>query len=239
MLDTVHIEKRFIDGQLGLELLQVKGTATVEDLFVPLQLATDDASLPKREHPRRMAACAGCSNNCCRRFDILPDLLTTLHLAKHYGLSWHDFIVQYVHWDEDSPFAEFQGRHCPFLEADLCTVYALRPAFCRFYLCVPQGERLEKLKAQVLLLGEVALRDALISEGLASAAQTARYRSSHAEVADWPSFNPCAKLQHYKDILLQDCCSGRLWEWLQLPVEHTEWLSYADWCAQREASFKR
>ena len=232
----ICIRKHIVEGQEGLELINLDENATVQDLFVPLQLATDDALLPKREHPKRMATCAGCSNNCCRRFDILPDLLTTRKLAQYLGQTWHDFILHYVFWDEDSPFAQFRGRHCPFLSTNLCAVYAARPAFCRFYLCVPQGERLEKLKAQILLLGEVALRHELIANGLASQAQAAHYARSHQEVLDWPQHNPLANAQSYADVLLRDCCSLRLWQWLQLPVEQTEWQSYSEWCKQHHTS---
>ncbi|MCL2498555.1 MAG: YkgJ family cysteine cluster protein, partial [Symbiobacteriaceae bacterium] len=133
MLSIIY---RDIEGATGLELAAISPTATVASLFPPLQLAGDDPLLPKREHPARLAVCAACRNNCCRRYPIVPDVIAVRHLATKFGYSIENFAKKYLTLPDNFLLAEFQGSSCPFLSQELCTVYDLRPLLCRFYLCV-------------------------------------------------------------------------------------------------------
>ncbi|MCL2547628.1 MAG: YkgJ family cysteine cluster protein [Symbiobacteriaceae bacterium] len=207
MLSIVIRER---EGLPEFDLAKIDEEATVEDLFKPIQVAAEDRLLPKRDHPRRLASCAGCINNCCRRYRILPDhifLSKALHLL---GLDLASFGRTYLVLGDKDDFIEFNGRHCPFLQGNLCSVYAIRPAFCRFFLCVASSDRLEKLKGSVLLLAEMALKLRMIDAGLLPATQT--------ETAGMEK-NPWLKAEEYSQVRLRACCDDYLWEWLNMPPE--------------------
>jgi Fe-S-cluster containining protein len=217
-----------IEGEKGIILESINSSATVADLFAPLQKAADDILIAKREHPKRFAACAACHNNCCRRFRIMPDLLTVKNLLVFLGMDFDCFITQYLDISEDQLFAEFRGRVCPFLKDNLCTIYEIRPAFCRFYLCVPQCERLEKLKAQVLLLGESALRQTLLQRGRVPQA----WQNHDFSWSEKPKSNPFFQAVSYDQVTLHSCCSETLWQWMLLPPSAVAHQSYASWRAE-------
>ena len=229
MLSIVNCQ---IDGHSGLELFSIDDYASVADLFVPIQAATDDPDILKPDHRLRYATCAGCANNCCRRYAIMPDWLTVQALCSSWQMNLQSFTKKYLRLEQDQTFAEFKGRRCPFLDlqSNLCNIYFQRPAFCRFYLCTPSGEKLEKLKSQVLLLGEIALSQHLVSAGLGSVTWQRMAARNH-ELFDKPHSNPFNTAIEYENIILRDCCSDRLWDWLQTPIEQTQGQTYQQWLA--------
>jgi len=220
---SIKIARKHIDGELGLVLVALGKAATVADLFIPYQHGADDPLLPKRDHPRRLAPCAGCSNSCCRRYAVMPDILTVRMLQKQvFGTvgaeTFKQVVLRYLQLKTDQPFAVFRGNPCPFLAGDLCTIYENRPAYCRFFLCVPSCESLERLKGSVLLLGELALREQLISANL----EPAHWRGERWSPAGLPSLNPFVEATSYDEVTLQSCCSEELWLELQSALQLVE-----------------
>jgi len=83
-----------------------------------------------------------CFTKCCSNVDILLTPYDVLRLKKRLKLTSSEFLLEYtyVKTDEQSshPHAmlkmkESGGRECPFLTPEGCTVYADRPANCRYY----------------------------------------------------------------------------------------------------------
>lgn len=221
MLKIIYRE---LEGRLGLDIAELDAKATVADLFIPLQSAADDPDLPKSDNPARLVACAGCRNNCCRRYRIQPDLIAIHNLQAKMLLNLFELSRQYLDCNGTDAAILFRGRRCPFLSGELCSIYEIRPAFCRFYLCVPRSERLQKLCGSVLVSAEHALWDFLATQGVISG-KTQRSRIIFPRKA----INPWQAAQAYEQITLQSCCDELLWEWLQQPYTDADLLTYEAW----------
>ena len=219
-----------IDGEQGLDVRIWSHKATVHDLLLALQAPADDPTVFKPYHKARYARCEGCTYNCCKPNDITVDLIAAEALAHVLGLSLRRFAEAYLKLNSDIPYPEFKRRPCPFLQENRCTVYQERALICRLYLCTPMTDRLEKLRAAVLLAGEAALRRRLVDLGLGPktwqeqvvrATLRERYTKGEISPADWDehsnqlellmSNNPFNRRKGYEDILLQECCTEKLW----------------------------
>ncbi len=220
-----------IDGETGLDVLVADELATVADLLAAMQHPTDDPGVYKPYHKQRYAACAGCSNNCCKYNCITIDLIAAKRMAEHHCMDLARFAKAYLQVSEDLPYPEFKRQPCPFLKDNLCSVYQGRALICRLYLCTPMSDRLEKLRAAVSFAGEAALRERLFElclgpkswsgEYLRDTAR-ARYRRGEITKAEWQRLseeldilttnNPFFTAESYEEILLRDCCPEELWD---------------------------
>lgn len=219
-----------IEGEVGLDVVIANQDATVADLIQALQQPADDSTIIKPYHKQRYGVCRGCVNNCCKYNSIVVDLVAAERLSAHLGLSLRDFAHSYLSCHSDLPFPEFKRRPCPFLVDDCCTVYVNRALICRLYLCTPMTERLEKLRAAVLLMGEAALRQRLLEEGVVARhwqerqLQESLYRRYRSGALTMDEFereqeqlelllhgNPFLAGKGYDDTKLRECCSGDLW----------------------------
>lgn len=219
-----------IDGEQGLDVHIWSHKATVHDLLLALQAPADDPTVFKPYHRERYARCEGCTYNCCKPNDITVDLVAAEALAHVLSLSLRRFAEAYLKLSSDIPYPEFKRRPCPFLQDNRCTVYQERALICRLYLCTPMTDRLEKLRAAVLLAGEAALRQRLTELGLGPkawqqqvvrATLCERYSKGEISWADLDelskqlgiltSNNPFHRGKGYSDILLQECCTDKLW----------------------------
>jgi len=219
-----------IDGEQGLDVRIRSDKATVHDLLQALQAPADDPGVFKPYHKERYAVCRGCTYNCCKSNDITVDLVAAEALAKKLDMGLKRFTESYLKLSSDIPYPEFKRRPCPFLTDNRCTVYHERALICRLYLCTPMTDKLEKLRAAVLLAGEAALRHRLIEFNLGPKAwqsrvirDTLRRRYSKGEMsrAEWQegseqleillNNNPFHNGKGYADVLLQECCTDKLW----------------------------
>lgn len=224
-----------IDGEVGLDVTITDEMATVADLLGAMQHPADDPRVYKPYHRQRYAACAGCSNNCCKYNCITIDLIAAKRMAEHHGMDLARFAKAYLQVSEDLPYPEFKRQPCPFLKENLCTVYQGRALICRLYLCTPMSDRLEKLRAAVSFAGEAALRERLFELGWAPKSWSgeyiresarARYRRREISKMEWQRVsedlniltinNPFFTAESYKEILLRDCCPEELWAELRV-----------------------
>lgn len=148
-------------------------------------------------------SCLGCSL-CCR--GRLP--LTSLDVARFQaggvgtGLSWREWVRRYATVRRAGKCFDITLRLsskgvCLFWDEfrGLCGVYSLRPLICRTYFCWPVSWRAEQLRSRIVNTGE----DELVRLSLFTAAGSARQR------------NPFAGKRDYRQVLLRDLCSRRLW----------------------------
>ena len=94
-----------------------------------------------------------CWNTCCHGADLTLPPYDILRLSRHFGLRPAEFLERYTvpaeHEDARMPIVKLKmsgedGKGaCPFLAEEGCTVYADRPAACRYY---PLGLISVKLK---------------------------------------------------------------------------------------------
>jgi Fe-S-cluster containining protein len=94
-----------------------------------------------------------CWNTCCHGADLTLPPYDILRLSRHFGLRPAEFLERYTvpaeHEDARMPIVKLKmggddgGGACPFLAEEGCTVYADRPAACRYY---PLGLISVKLK---------------------------------------------------------------------------------------------
>lgn len=83
-----------------------------------------------------------CFTKCCSGIEILLSPLDILRLKKRLGLSSERFLARHtataVHGGSGLPvvalrMTEDEGRSCPFLRTEGCSIYTDRPAICRSY----------------------------------------------------------------------------------------------------------
>lgn len=211
-----------VEGEMGLDVIITDRTASVGDLLRVMQHPADDPRVYKPLHRSRYGVCAGCLYNCCKSNDIPIDLLSAQMIAHRQGITLRKFMRIYLRSDESVMFPELRIRPCPFLIDNRCGVYEERALVCRLYLCTPMSDRLEKLRACVLLMGNGALREIMVRESLA----TRRWRESElqkmvarASDPEWESDmlnrilhrNPYLLDAGHDEVKLLDCCPDSLW----------------------------
>lgn len=83
-----------------------------------------------------------CFTRCCRNIDIMITPYDIIRLKNKLGISSEEFLDKYtiVKIDEKSSHPHLflmmnddEERTCPFVTSEGCTVYADRPANCRYY----------------------------------------------------------------------------------------------------------
>lgn len=92
--------------------------------------------------------CTACAN-CCKEKEIIVNEKDIERLSKKLKLSREEFETKYLVKNQDDKFI-FNKSPCPFLKDDRCTVYDIRPEYCRSYphfqkrSLVPQSIRVLK-----------------------------------------------------------------------------------------------
>jgi Fe-S-cluster containining protein len=94
--------------------------------------------------------CMTCAN-CCKRLWPPVSREDVARLARRLGLAEAAFRERYVRWFEGEEC--IAGGPCPFLDGNLCTVYADRPDACRRYPCLDEGD----LPPATLLIEDAAV----------------------------------------------------------------------------------
>jgi Fe-S-cluster containining protein len=83
-----------------------------------------------------------CFTECCRKIDIMLTPFDIVRLKKRLNMTSSEFLDKYTQMDLDPktshPFAILKMKDdaektCPFVTAEGCTIYADRPANCRYY----------------------------------------------------------------------------------------------------------
>lgn len=84
----------------------------------------------------------GCYNSCCKDVTIFLTPLDVIRLRKALGITSTDFLDTYVHkvLSQESGLPavilkmnEDEGKTCPFVREEGCSVYESRPYSCRLY----------------------------------------------------------------------------------------------------------
>ncbi|KKM12243.1 hypothetical protein SY88_03500 [Clostridiales bacterium PH28_bin88] len=138
-------------------------------------------------------------------------------------LAWHQALRRYGYVVAEGRKVDIIVRtgedgRCVFLEphSRLCGIYPVRPLVCRTYICCPQTARVERLRAEVVNLGE----DQLVRDWLLDAAVRGAQPDFHEGYVaapardDWPP-TPFAEKRDYAEVLLKDVCSTKLWQQLR------------------------
>lgn len=76
--------------------------------------------------------CKKCAN-CCKEMKPVLDIKDIQKLSKGLDLSVSLFKSKYLTKDGESENYVFNKNPCPFLKANLCSNYALRPEGCKSY----------------------------------------------------------------------------------------------------------
>jgi Fe-S-cluster containining protein len=83
-----------------------------------------------------------CFTQCCSKINIMLTPFDIIRLKKRLNMTSSEFLDKYTQMDLDPktshPFAilkmkDDEGRTCPFVTAEGCTIYSDRPANCRYY----------------------------------------------------------------------------------------------------------
>lgn len=83
-----------------------------------------------------------CFTRCCSNIDILLTPYDIIRMKKRLDISSTEFLLRYTYFkvDERSSLPHIflmmsndEGRRCPFVTPDGCTIYPDRPANCRYY----------------------------------------------------------------------------------------------------------
>jgi len=98
----------------------------------------------------------GCFTKCCSDIDIMLTPYDIIRLKKRMGITSGEFLQQYIivkiNEKTSHPFVflkmnEDEGRACPFVSPEGCTIYSDRPANCRYY---PVGQAsLKKMSGDI------------------------------------------------------------------------------------------
>lgn len=76
--------------------------------------------------------CLTCAN-CCKTTGPLFTNADIARISKHFRMKEHQFISQYLYFDEDNHYV-LQSVPCTFLDAEnYCMIYDVRPKACREY----------------------------------------------------------------------------------------------------------
>lgn len=76
--------------------------------------------------------CLVCAN-CCKTTSPIFTNADIARIAKHFRMKEHQFISQFLFFDEDNHYV-LQSSPCHFLDADnACLIYDVRPKACREY----------------------------------------------------------------------------------------------------------
>ena len=82
--------------------------------------------------------CTACAK-CCRALVIAPDYRDVSDLATRTEMTTQEFKKKYMRLDAEGDLV-LRQRPCPFLKSNRCSVYEARPALCRKYPYLDQGE---------------------------------------------------------------------------------------------------
>jgi len=83
-----------------------------------------------------------CFTKCCRNINILLTPYDIIRLKKRLGMSSEEFLEKYSYMEVDEKsshplvrlkMSDDEERNCPFVTPEGCTIYADRPANCRYY----------------------------------------------------------------------------------------------------------
>lgn len=83
-----------------------------------------------------------CFTKCCGRINIILTPYDIIRLKQRLGLSSGDFLAQYTREEIEErsglptvflKMRDDEDRLCPFVTSEGCTIYADRPAACRYY----------------------------------------------------------------------------------------------------------
>jgi Fe-S-cluster containining protein len=84
-------------------------------------------------HVSAQIDCTTCAN-CCRKLDVDVDCEDVLRLAGVLDMSTPELQAAYLKGSDEPGEKSWRlAAPCPFLECNLCTVYAARPDNCRAY----------------------------------------------------------------------------------------------------------
>lgn len=194
-----------LEHGLGLDLCIVDEGATVEDLVLAMQAASDDVDLQKelRCFPEAQpnGTCFGCTY-CCHRFGIYLSRIDVVNLAEAEDVTQEEFLAYftaYEPWKVDRVRLARPDLYCLREDGLGCGKYQVRPLICRLYICCPHTAGARQL------IGEVN-------------------RSAETDLVNWRTgtadeSNPFYSKFSYSQVLLRDCLDHELWEMLFKP-EH-------------------
>jgi Fe-S-cluster containining protein len=191
--------KVFLNTHNEVDVMGMKDESTVPEFFLAIDRFSATHPLP----------CATCRSNCCdRHFFIEMDYISAARLS-------HGDLRQYIrnvltvsyprHVAIQILLSEANAR-CPYLDTgNRCSVYADRPATCRFYTCLPRSRRYDIVDRTVV----AALHYALVAayfEGLVDDADApGDLRESVAEPLAWLRNSPAYGKTEYDSIRIKDC----------------------------------
>ncbi len=190
---------------LGLDLSIIDENATVEDLVLAMQAASDDANLQKelRCFPEKQpnGTCFGCTY-CCQRFGIYLSRIDVVRLAHAEEVTQEEFMAyctSYEPWKLDRVRLANPDLYCLREDGQGCGKYDARPLVCRLYICCPHTAEAKALIGEVNRLAEEDL---------------VNWRTGKMDES-----NPFSGKFTYEQIPLRDCLSPELWQLLFKP-EH-------------------
>lgn len=76
--------------------------------------------------------CRTCAN-CCKTRQPVFSRSEAQHIATDLGMTLEDLVAHYLTSDADAGKYITRQCPCPFLEDNLCSIYAVRPAVCKNY----------------------------------------------------------------------------------------------------------
>lgn len=101
-----------------------------------------------------------CFTKCCGSTDILLTPYDVIRIKNRLGITSSEFLKRYtkVHIDENSQhpnvvlkMGEEEGRRCPFVTEEGCSIYEDRPTNCRYY---PIGQAIMRVQKDMQLVNE-------------------------------------------------------------------------------------
>ncbi len=138
-----------VERDHSLDRMKLKAAAdAAKNPVVPEQL-TLESSLRFRCYPG-----IDCFTSCCSDIDILLTPYDVLRMKKRLGISSDEFLERYTHsrieektgWPQlFIKMEEKEGRPCPFVTPEGCTIYTDRPAMCRYY---PVGQGIHRRRTE-------------------------------------------------------------------------------------------
>lgn len=213
-----------LDGQIGYDVELLQESVTLAQYLAGLNALQD----------KYFDQCYGCDGCCWERAP-----LNGVDILRYEKALWPDqldqtpygfFLENYAHVYQESGMVDIalkrkENGACVFLDQEkkCCTTHTCRSLVCQSYICIPQTERAELLRQQIVNAGI----DDLVRRYKLECAARLRPFFAHSgdegevNLADYPE-NGFAGKTDYDQVLLREIVSADLFAALQEPCREQE-----------------
>lgn len=208
-----------LDGQIGYDVQVVGETVDLAQYLAGLN----------EMQAKYFDQCYGCDGCCWERaplngIDILR-YVAALWPEQLEKAPYHFFLQNYAHVDKNQGVVDIALKReangaCTFLQQakKYCTTHTCRSLVCQSYICIPQTERAELLRQQIVNAGIDDLVRRYLWECAAQGITPCFHSGDDSPVCleDYPA-NGFSGKTAYGQVCLKDIVSSELWQQLQLP----------------------